>query len=124
MVSSHSANESLLVGVVEDGAAVGPAVVVQVEAGRVRLGQEQAAVAQRGQRALEELKVIHFLWKTITKIIRKLLNFMSNTACMYLQAYDVRRVPDDLLEHAVPPGPPVQSAGGAADEVVVLSSES
>ena len=85
---------------VEDGAPVGPRVFRQVEARRVRLGEEVPGEAEAGQGLLEEGEVIDLL-----------------------EADDVGLVADDLLEHPEAAGAPREGAVRALDEVVVLRSQ-
>jgi len=89
-----------LVLLVEDGAAVRPGVVGEVQAGGVRLRQEVADVAEAGQGFPEKLEVIDFL-----------------------EADDVGVVSGDLLQHPETAGAPVQGGFRASHELVVLGAD-
>lgn len=80
----------------EEGAAVGAAVALYVQARRPRFRTEVAAVAQIRQNRLEGvIVVIHFL-----------------------QTHDVRSVGQNLLQDEVLPSGPAEGLQGTPDEIV------
>ena len=86
---------------VEDGTAVGTIALLHVDAGRVRLLEKLTHVADRLESLHQEARVVNLL-----------------------ETDDVRREPEDLLDHPPSPVLPVQAERRTPDEPVTLHSKS
>lgn len=115
------ADQIEFVGFVEDRAAVGPVVLVDVEAGRVWLRKENALIVLCAQYALQELEMVHFLRGQ--RIQCQLGVKFCISLMIYLQTNDVGIVLNDFLYDEIFARFPSKRFVRTAYEIVIALAE-